>query len=149
MWGHVPHINWSLVTPTVSLLVNSMLCTVVNDNFLTQLVSSPTRGDHIPDLVFQTILALCMMLELLIDNLPGCDHDAVEFNLSATLDNVVQSNRILFNYSKADLHEFQEVLSHVPWNCILTDNGIKYAGKIYFSLQLLLLFLLSNGNSLK
>ena len=41
-------------------------------------------------------------------------------------DNIVQSSRVLFNYSKADLHEFQEVLSHVPWNCIPTDNGIEY-----------------------
>jgi len=40
-----------LATPLL-LLVNSTLCTLVNDNFLTQLVSSLTRGDNIPGLVF-------------------------------------------------------------------------------------------------
>jgi len=76
-----------------------------------------------------------------IDNLLGSDHDAVEFALSVFSDNVVQSSRVLFNYSKSDLHKVQEVLSHDPWNCIPIDNGIEYtwqcwlffSAAIYFS----------------
>ena len=46
----------------------------------------------------------------------------------------MQSNRILFNYCKADLHEFKEILSHVPWNCIPTDNGIECAWQCWKNL---------------
>ena len=123
---NVPNIDWSVTTPTVSSPVNSTFCSLVHDNFLTQLVSSPTRGDHILDLIL-TNNPSCVSNVRVVDNLPGSDHDAVEFDLSVSSDNIVQSSQVLFNYSKADLHEFQEVLSHVPWNCIPTNNGIEYA----------------------
>ena len=114
---NVPNNDWSLATPIVSSPVNSTFFSLVHDNFLTQLISSPTRGGHILDLIL-TNNPSCVSNVRVVDNLPGSDHDAVEFDLSVSSDNIVQSSRVLFNYSKADLHEFQEILSNVPWNCI-------------------------------
>ena len=71
-----PNINWSLITPTVSSPISSTFCTLVHDNFLTQLVSSPTREDHILDLVFTNNPSFLYIVKV-VDNLPGCDHDAV------------------------------------------------------------------------
>ena len=63
-----------------------------------------------------------------------------------------QPNRVLYNYSKADLHEFREVLSHVPWDCIPTDNGMEYAWQcwkdLFFSAVSSVISTV-NGNSLK
>ena len=39
----------------------------------------------------------------------------------------VQPNRVLYNYTKADLNVFLDVLSHVPWDCIPFDPGVEYA----------------------
>jgi len=119
---YVPNIDWSVVTPIVSSPVNSTFCSLVHDNFLTQLVSSPTRGDHILDLIL-TNNPSCVSNVRVADNLPGSNYDAVEFALSVSS----KSSQILFNYSTCDLHKFQEVLSHILWNCIPTDNGVEYA----------------------
>lgn len=49
---NAPHIDWSLITSVKSTPVNTQLCSIVNDNFLTQFVSEPTCQNHILDLVF-------------------------------------------------------------------------------------------------
>ena len=74
--------------------VNSTFCSFIHDNFLTQLVSSPTRSDHILDLIL-TNNPRCVSNVQVVDNLPGSDHDAVEFVLSVPSDNATQSNRVL------------------------------------------------------
>ena len=51
---NAPHIDWSLVSPVISTPINTQLCSIVSDNFLTQFVFVPTRQNHILDLVFQT-----------------------------------------------------------------------------------------------
>ena len=102
----MPQKYW--VTPTVSSPVNSAFCSLVHDNFLTQLVTSPTRYDHILDLILTNDPRQVSNVHV-VGNLPGTDHDAVEFVLSVSSDIAEQPNRVLYNYSKADLHEFQEV----------------------------------------
>ena len=55
-----------MVTPKVQSSIN---CSIVSDNFLTQLVLSPTRGTHILESRFynlQTILVLYPLLKLSI-----------------------------------------------------------------------------------
>ena len=46
------HIDWSLVSPVISTPINTQLCSIVSDNFLTQFVFAPTHQNHILDLVF-------------------------------------------------------------------------------------------------
>ena len=46
---NVPGVDWATSTPTVKSPVTETLCRFVCDNFLTQLVSTPTRGDSILD----------------------------------------------------------------------------------------------------
>ena len=139
---NAPKIDWSLVTPTVSSPVNSAFCSLVHDNFLTQLVSLPTRCDHILDLILTNDPRHVSNVQV-VDNLPGTDHDAVEFVLFVSSDIAEQPDQVLYNYSKADLHEFQEVLSHVPWDCIPTDNGMEYAWQCWKDLFFLRFPLLS------
>ena len=48
---NLPQIDWSTVTPGISSPVSTLLCSIVNDNFLTQMVNFPTRQDNILDLI--------------------------------------------------------------------------------------------------
>ena len=79
---NVPNINWSLVTPIVSSSAAASLCSVVNNNYLTQLVHLPTRGERILDLVLINCMD-CFSPVMIAANLPHTDHDAVEFFVSA------------------------------------------------------------------
>ena len=75
---NVPNIDWSLISPTCSSPVNTFICSLVNDNFLTQLVHHPTRQEHILDLVLTNCPKLFHSVKP-IENLPDTDHEAVEF----------------------------------------------------------------------
>ena len=121
---NVPDIDWSLNAPKVHSSINSIFCDIVGDNFLTQLVHLPTRDDHILDLIFTNHPISISSVEV-VDNLPGTDHDAVEFVVSSSVVGE-QPNRVLYNYTKADSNVFSEVLSHVPWDCIPLDFDIEY-----------------------
>ena len=121
---NVPDIDWSLNAPKVQSS-NSTFCDIVGNNFLTQLVHLPTRDDHILDLILTNHPNSISSVEI-VDNLPGTDHDAVEFVVSSSIVGV-QPNRVLYNYTKADFNVFSEVLSHVLWDCIPFDSDVEYA----------------------
>ena len=48
---NLPQIDWSTVTPDALSPASTLLCSIVNDNFLTQMVKFPTRQNHILDLL--------------------------------------------------------------------------------------------------
>ena len=123
---NVPDIDWSLVTPRVSSPINSTLCNIVSDNFLTQLVHLATRGDNILDHIFTNCPNSISSVEI-VDNLPGANHDAVKFVVSFLPVTQVQPNWVLFNHTKANFSVFLEVVSHIPWDCISFDSDVKYA----------------------
>ena len=78
---NAPHIDWSSVSPVTASPVNKYLCSIANDNFLTQFVSVPTRQDHILDLVFSNYHSVLSSVSV-VDNLPGTDHEALQFTLT-------------------------------------------------------------------
>ena len=49
------------------------------------------------------------------DNLPGTDHDAVQFTFSILPPKQCTVYRYLYNYKKADFNTFRDTLSSVPW----------------------------------
>ena len=49
-----------------------------------------------------------------MDNLPGADHDSVEFTVCAYLPKPLPSDKRLYNYKNAEFCAFKELLSHVP-----------------------------------
>ena len=107
---NAPNIDWSLIVPRASSSINSTLCNLVNNNFLTRLVRRPTRGYDILDLIF-TNCPSSISSDEIIDNLPGTDHDAVEFVVSFVPVASVQPDRVLYNYTKADFNVLLDVLS--------------------------------------
>ena len=114
---NLPHINWSTIYPTVSSPCATLLCTLVNDNYLTQLVNFPTRENNILDLIFVNSTNIVSGVQS-VDNLPGTDHEAIQFTLIVAPPKQIHCSRFLYNYKKADLALFHEVLSRIPWHCI-------------------------------
>jgi len=139
---NVPNIDWSIGFPT-SCSASTILCEMVRDNHLCQMVYCPTRQYNILDLVFTNSPDIVTNVHT-SDNLPLTDHDAVEFCLSVSIPSQLPCRRVLYNYKKADLSGLLETLSHVPWNTIEAADSIKSSWgllKICFSLLLILLFL--------
>ena len=119
---NAPHIDWSLVSPVITSPITTQLCSIVNDNFLTQFVSVPTHRDHILDLVlsnYRTILSAVTV----VDNLPSTDHEALQFIVTLPSCSKSHCHRLLYNYSKTDFQLFQKTLSHVPWDSVIDYNS--------------------------
>ena len=75
---NLPHIDWDTISPSARTPAASMLCDMVSDCFLTQLVSANTHQDSILDLVL-TNTPDDIVSVVVCDNIPGTDHDAVKF----------------------------------------------------------------------
>ena len=105
---NLPHINWSMISPSVPSPCTSLFCSLICDNYLTQLVNFTTRKDSILDLIFVNNPNLVSCVQP-VDNLPGTDHDAIQFSLAVALPKQATCSRLLHNYKKADFQHFCEV----------------------------------------
>ena len=79
-----------------------------------------------------------------MDDLPGTDHDAFQFNLACNYSNTHHCQRLLYNYKKIDFAYFSTLLSHVPWHLVgykddMESSWNTYVEKINSLLQLMLL----------
>jgi len=126
---NVPNIDWVSVTPVSSSRPAELLCTIIADNSLAQLVDCSTRDCNILDLVLSNYD--CVSMVNVIDNLPSTDHLAVEFSLSVTIPAQSGRRRTLYNYKKADFNAFQDVLSHIPWDIMRYSDDIEYSWNLW------------------
>ena len=128
-----PDINWENMSSTPS---SQFLVDCCSDNFLTQLVSSPTREHHILDLVFvndSTFVSDTMVG----DNFPGSDHKAVfcsmvfDFRLRNEQYQRSSSHHTTkrFDFTRADWVKYRLLLDRVPWVDFLCDESIELIWK--------------------
>ena len=101
---NVPDMDWVTTSPRVTTPVTDALCQFVHDNFLSQLVSGPTRGDNVLDLLLTTHPDIASSVQV-IDSLPGCDHVAVCFSLAARIPKQSAVKRVLYNYKATNLDD--------------------------------------------
>ena len=121
---NVPNIDWLNLSPTSSSPAAVLLCDLIADNFLSQLVYTPTHGKNILDLVLTNCQHLLSQLEV-VDNLPGTDHDAVHFVINVDTTKSGSCQRYLYNYKRVNFDYFESVLTRVPWNTIDFDSDIE------------------------
>ena len=112
--------------PTVTSANSEFLCSIAQDHFLTQLINSPTRGDHILDLVFTNRPDYLTAVRPM-DNLPGTDHDSVELNICIYPPQRLNHDKRLYNYKKADFCALKELMSHIPWDQLDFESDIEDA----------------------
>jgi len=133
------------VCPTSNSVAATTLCNLTSDNYLSQVVLSPTHGDNILDLVF-TNFPTCFKSVDIVDGLPGTDHAATQFTYTFDV-KLRTADRFLYNYKRADFNHYESVLDHVPWNTIDFDNDdIGQCGRICFSQSSILQFPSPSGS---
>ena len=91
------------VSPSVEGLdkSSSSLSSIMDDFFLDQCVSTPTRGSNLIDLVFTNSPDMISSIEV-IDSIPNTDHDCIEFSVHTLLPKQVWPKCVLYNYKKTD-----------------------------------------------
>ena len=99
-----------------------LLSDLLLDRSLTQLVTQPTRGENILDLLLTNSPDMISQVDV-VSGIPGSDHDAIQFLARFVKPTLVRQNRPVYNFRKADFDRFRDLLSKIPWNsCFLTDN---------------------------
>ena len=99
-----------------------LLSDLLLDRSLTQLVTQPTRGKNILDLLLTNSPDMISQVDV-VSGIPGSDHDAIQFLARFVKPTLVRQNRPVYNFRKADFDRFRDLLSKIPWNsCFLTDN---------------------------
>ena len=118
---NVPDISWTTVSPTSSDKNAALLCSLIHDLSLEQLIHSPTRGSNILDLLLINSPSIISGVEV-VDNLPLTDHDAILFTLNVLSSKQTTVRRSLYNYKKADFNAYRETLATVPWDITESDD---------------------------
>ena len=102
---NVPDISWSTVSPTSSDKNTVLLCNMVDDLSLDQLVCSPTIGANVLDLLLINSPTAVSNVQV-SDNLPLTDHDVILFTLNVLPPQQKSVKRKLYNYKNADFDAF-------------------------------------------
>jgi hypothetical protein len=130
-----PDIDWKMLdaSTTCRFLLDCSL-----DNFLTQLVDTPTRGNHILDLMFVNDPSFVSSV-LVNEPFPGSDHSTVhccmQFDVPQPCTKKQTSLQPFpkFNFNKADWPLYRSVLDKAPWETILSCNDVETTWEMFKS----------------
>ncbi len=118
---NVSTINWSNTGPSLPSPVSTLLVNIVQDNFLSQLISEPTRDKNILDLVLTTstdyVQDLCV-------GKPFSDHNLITFRLNCTPYKTKPPKHEFYFYKKADWNKLCNLLDAVPLDLSLQEVDI-------------------------
>ena len=121
-------IDWNSQTGT-STLENSFIDTI-NDNCLTQIVTDPTRGNNILDLVFVGDPALVEKVSVQ-PPFSTSDHSSVCAHVTCPVPRISRGPRKVYLYSKGDYNSFNNALGDVDWDSALSSRNIEENWSVY------------------
>ncbi|GAB0203436.1 hypothetical protein GRJ2_002809200 [Grus japonensis] len=122
-----PDICWK--SSTASCRQSRRLLECIEDNFLSQVIDSPTRGDAILDLLVTNTSELTD--DIKIGGSLGCsDHALVEFTVLRDMGQAKGKVRTL-NFRKANFQLFKELVNRTPWETALRDKGAEQSWQIF------------------
>jgi len=109
-----PYICWK--SSTASCRQSRRLLECTEDNFLSQVIDSPTRGDTTVDLLLTTINEL--IGDIRIGGCLGCsNYIMVEFMFWKDMRQVKSKIRKL-HFRKANFQLFRELINKTPWEAV-------------------------------
>ena len=117
---NLPTLHWNIATstPNPRMPIDEIFVdTVLSAHNLRQLNFSATRGEHILDLALCTagMKATCQVG----DHIFSSDHSSLSITIMIPLSlRQIKTNRMNFNYRKADINDLQRTLECIPW-CLL------------------------------
>jgi len=121
-----PDICWKSGTESGGQSRRLLEC--IEEDFLSQLIDSPTQGDAILDLMLTSASELIGGVKT--GGSLGCsDHTLVEFTVLRDIGKARSVVRTL-NFRKANFQLFKEVVSRTPWETVLRDRGAEQSWQI-------------------
>ena len=93
---------------------------LITDLFLTQHVSSPTRGSNILDLVFTIEPGMVEEVQVR-ENLVNCDHNILTLEVNCNAYLCINVNRPRYVFHKGSYDGFSLFLSGIPWTDLIKD----------------------------
>lgn len=94
---------------------------ILSDNFQTQIVLEPTRGNTILDLVLTNNSNMICGTEV---GEPISDHNIITFNVNVHPYHRKSSERKVYDFNKADWSHLNELIQHIPWHCAFLSNNV-------------------------
>jgi len=114
-----PNICWR--SNTASCRQSSRLLECIEDNFLSQVINTPTQEDTILDL--EVTNASELVGDVKIGGSLGCsDHALVELTLRREM-RITKSIVRTLNFRRANFQLFKEIVRRTPWETVLRDRG--------------------------
>jgi len=129
MLGDFNHPNICWKSSMVSCRQSRKLLECIEDNFLSQVIDSPTRGNAILDLLVTKLKEL--ICDVKLRGSLGCsDHALVEF---AVLRDVGQMKRKVRtpNFGKANFQLFKKFVNRTPWETALRNKGTEQSWQTF------------------
>ena len=114
-------IDWSIPRSLNDSVNYTLLMDIVKDNFLIQLVDTPTRDGNILDLVLASSSDIAY--NLLVKE-PFSDHNFITFTLNGRPYTKRKSLKLKYFYKNANWAQLKETLSFIPWQCAFLDDNI-------------------------
>ena len=114
-------IDWSNVRALENSAKCELLLDIVQDNFLTQLVKSPTRENNILDLVLVTSPDI---IENVSVGAPFSDHNSITFSILGSPYERRESHKLYYSYANANWAKLRDLLCYIPWHCAFLDDDI-------------------------
>ncbi|RMB99816.1 hypothetical protein DUI87_23593 [Hirundo rustica rustica] len=118
---NLPDIFWELNTAEKQQSRKFLEC--VEDNFLSQLVSKPTRGGTVLDLLFTNRDGLVGDVEV-GGRLGHSDHEIIEFSIIGEIRRNINKISTL-DFRRADFGLFKRLTQRVPWETVLENKGVQ------------------------
>ena len=100
-----------------------MLCDMVNDFALQQLVMEPTRNDNIQSFNSPEKIVNVQV----VDGIMGSDHHTVQINITRSRPSFSQAPVMCYHFKKANFDLFRDLLSKIPWNCCYLTDSVDHA----------------------
>ena len=118
---NLPNFDWINQVPLSSETIYWNAYELLNDAFLTQVNTYPTRNNSILDLVLTTVPDLIDDLYSYQDVVES-DHNCISFRIGLSSTDSRPVLKEVFNYKKANFEELKRTLSYVPWNVGMLDD---------------------------
>jgi len=127
--GDFSHADICWKSSTASSRQSRRLLECIEDNLLSRVVDTPTRGDAILDLMVTSASELTGDIKI-GGSLGSSDHASVEFTLLRDMGTVRSIVRTL-NFRKANFQLFKELVRRTPWEMVLRDRGAEQSWYIF------------------
>ena len=104
--------------------IGNFFLNCVNNNYLHQLIDTPTRVNYINDLLLTNNMTIVENFTI-EHNFSTSDHKLMSVNINFFQPPVVKQKRKVYLYSKGDYVSIQEKVNNMDWNTLLSSNIIE------------------------